>query len=174
MKGCFRRQIVLQIEQVIERTSGYRLFQLFGDVMPETLFAVRSDSETYGMQRSVERQVNTSYPVFPHIRYILLRHVCRWRDRNAAAFVPFPAFRLQCPFRAGKHAVSHPAMTLCTPSGISRSECCIPCEEYPLRFHGLAAARHRIRSRASIAGFPYAPGRNPGVSTPPRRRTPDV
>ena len=54
MKGCFRRQIVLQIEQVIERTSGYRLFQLFGDVMPETLFAVRSDSETYGMQRSVE------------------------------------------------------------------------------------------------------------------------
>ena len=72
MKGCFRRQIVLQIEQVIERTSGYRLFQLFGDVMPETLFAVRSDSETYGMQRSVERQVNTSYPVFPHIRYIFI------------------------------------------------------------------------------------------------------
>ena len=34
--------------------------------MPETLFAVRSDSETYGMQRSVERQVNTSYPVFPY------------------------------------------------------------------------------------------------------------
>ena len=72
MKGCFRRQIVLQIEQVIERTSGYRLFQLFGDVMRETLFAVRSDSETYGMQRSVERQVNTSYPVFPHIRYIFI------------------------------------------------------------------------------------------------------
>ena len=72
MKGCFRRQIVLQIEQVIERTSGYRLFQLFGDVMPETLFAVRSDSETYGMQRSVERQVNTSYPVFPHLRYIFM------------------------------------------------------------------------------------------------------
>lgn len=65
-------------------------------------------------------------------------------------------------------------MTLCIPSGISRSECCIPCEEYPLRFHGPAAARHRTRSRASIAGFPYAPGRNPGVSTPPRRRTPDV
>ena len=40
--------------------------------MPETLFAVRSDSETYGMQRSVERQVNTSYPVFPHIRYIFI------------------------------------------------------------------------------------------------------
>ena len=157
MKGCFRRQIVLQIEQVIERTSGYRLFQLFGDVMPETLFAVRSDSETYGMQRSVERQVNTSYP-----------------DGNAAACVPFPAFWLRGRFRAGKHAVSHPAMTLCIPSGISRSECCIPCEEYPLRFHGLAAARYRIRSRASIAGFPYAPGRNPGVSTPPRRRTPDV
>ena len=72
MEGCFRRQIVLQIEQVIERTAGYRLFQLFGDVMPETLFAVRSDSETYGMQRSVERQVNTSYPVFPHIRYIFI------------------------------------------------------------------------------------------------------
>ena len=72
MKGGFRRQIVLQIEQVIERPSGYRLFQLFGDVMPETLFAVRSDSETYGMQRSVERQVNTSYPVFPHIRYIFI------------------------------------------------------------------------------------------------------
>ena len=72
MKGCFRRQIVLQIEQVIERTSGYRLFQLFGDVMPETLFAVRSDSETYGMQRSVERQVNTSDSVFPHIRYIFI------------------------------------------------------------------------------------------------------
>lgn len=62
----------MQIEQVIERTSGYRLFQLFGDVMPETLFAVRSDSEMYGMQRSVERQVNTSYPVFPHIRYIFI------------------------------------------------------------------------------------------------------
>lgn len=59
MEGCFRRQIVLQIEQVFERPSGCRLFQLFGDVMPETLFAVRSDSETYGMQRSVERQVNT-------------------------------------------------------------------------------------------------------------------
>ena len=148
MEGCFRRQIVLQIEQVFERPSGCRLFQLFGDVMPETLFAVRSDSETYGMQRSVERQVNTSYPVFPHIRYIFIA--------------------------AGKHAVSHPAMTLCIPSGISRSECCIPCEEYPLRFHGPAAARHRTRSRASIAGFPYAPGRNPGVSTPPRRRTPGV
>ena len=40
--------------------------------MPETLFVVRSDSETYGMQRSVERQVNTSYPVFPHIRYIFI------------------------------------------------------------------------------------------------------
>lgn len=52
MEGCFRRQIVLQIEQVFERPSGCRLFQLFGDVMPETLFAVRSDSETYGMQRS--------------------------------------------------------------------------------------------------------------------------
>ena len=71
-KNRFRRQIVLQIEQVFERPSGCRLFQLFGDVMPETLFAVRSDSETYGMQRSVERQVNTSYPVFPHIRYIFI------------------------------------------------------------------------------------------------------
>ena len=40
--------------------------------MPETLFAVRSDSETYGMQRSVERQVNTSDSVFPHIRYIFI------------------------------------------------------------------------------------------------------
>ena len=72
MEGCFRRQIVLQIEQVFERPSGCRLFQLFGDVMPETLFAVRSDSETYGMQRSVERQVNTSDSVFPHIRYIFI------------------------------------------------------------------------------------------------------
>ena len=62
----------MQIEQVIERPSGYRLFQLFGDVMPETLFAVRSDSETYGMQLSVERQVNTSDSVFPHIRYIFI------------------------------------------------------------------------------------------------------
>ena len=72
MEGCFRRQIVSQVEQVFECPSEYRLFQLFGDVMPETLFAVRSDSETYGMQRSVERQVNTSYPVFPHIRYIFI------------------------------------------------------------------------------------------------------
>ena len=72
MEGCFRRQIVLQIEQVFERPSGYRLFQLFGDVMSETLFAVRPDTETYGMQRSVERQVNTSYPIFPHVRYIFI------------------------------------------------------------------------------------------------------
>ena len=62
----------MQIEQVFKRPSGCRLFQLFGDVMPETLFAVRSDSETYGMQRSVERQVNTSDSVFPHIRYIFI------------------------------------------------------------------------------------------------------
>ena len=72
MEGCFRRQIVLQIEQIFERLSGYRLFQLFGDVMSETLFTVRPDTETYGMQCSVERQVNTSYPVFPHIRYIFI------------------------------------------------------------------------------------------------------
>lgn len=66
-----------EADRIADRTgfrapSGCRLFQLFGDVMPETLFAVRSDSETYGMQRSVERQVNTSYPVFPHIRYIFI------------------------------------------------------------------------------------------------------
>lgn len=71
-KNRFRRQIVLQIEQVFERPSRYRLFQFFEDVMTETLFAVRSDSETYGMQRSVERQVNTSDSVFPHIRYIFI------------------------------------------------------------------------------------------------------
>lgn len=71
-KNRFRRQIVLQIEQIFERPSGCRLFQLFGDVMTETLFIVRSDSETYGMQRSVERQVNTSDSVFPHIRYIFI------------------------------------------------------------------------------------------------------
>lgn len=62
----------MQIEQVFKRPSGCRLFQLFGDVMTETLFAVRSDSETYGMQRSVERQVNISDSVFPHIRYIFI------------------------------------------------------------------------------------------------------
>ena len=66
-----------EADRIADRT-GFRApvrvssFQLFGDVMPETLFAVRSDSETYGMQRSVERQVNTSYPVFPHIRYIFI------------------------------------------------------------------------------------------------------
>lgn len=66
-----------EADRIADRTgfqapSGCCLFQLFGDVMPETLFAVRPDTETYGMQCSVERQVNTSYPVFPHIRYTFI------------------------------------------------------------------------------------------------------
>lgn len=64
--------------------------------MPETLFAVRSDSETYGMQRSVERQVNTSYPVFPHIRYIFYCGTFA-ADRTG---MPQPAFRFP-PFGYG-------------------------------------------------------------------------
>ena len=106
MEGCFRRQIVLQIEQVFERPSGCCLFQLFGDVMPETLFAVRSDSETYGMQRSVERQVNTSYPVFPHIRYIFIaaRLPLTGRECRSLRFllvaVPVPG-RETCCFTSG-------------------------------------------------------------------------
>ena len=135
----------MQIEQVFERPSGCRLFQLFGDVMPETLFAVRSDSETYGMQRSVERQVNTSYPVFPHIRYIFIAARLPLTGRECRSLRSVSRLLVTVPVPGRETCCSHPAMTLCIPSGISRSECCIPCEEYPLRFHGPAAARHRTR-----------------------------
>ena len=85
----------MQIEQVFKRPSGCRLFQLFGDVMPETLFAVRSDSETYGMQRSVERQVNTSYPVPAYSLHFYCGTFAA--DRTG---MPQPAFRFP-PFGYG-------------------------------------------------------------------------
>ena len=91
----------MQIEQVFERPSGCRLFQLFGDVMPETLFTVRSDSETYGMQRSVKRQGKyfvSGLPAYP------LHFYCGTfaADRTG---MPQPAFRFppfDCNVRSGQ------------------------------------------------------------------------